>query len=129
MEFEDPKRAKYNDIKQTLQKRFGSSDLVQIHEKALSDVKLVKGQSYYDVAHEIRRLTKRAYPDLSPQGRERFAVKSFTRALDDPNAVIYVRENDPKILQDACDLYVRFDALQTDTDCQRRRTNIKVVSN
>ena len=45
LEFEDPKRAKYKDIKQALLKRFGSCDLVQIHEKALSDVKLVKGQS------------------------------------------------------------------------------------
>ena len=33
LEFDDPKRAKYKDIKQTLLKRFGSSDLVQIHEK------------------------------------------------------------------------------------------------
>ena len=62
LEFEDPKRSKYKDIKQTLLKRFGSSDLVQIHEKALSDVKLVKGQLVYDVAHEIRQLTKTAWP-------------------------------------------------------------------
>ena len=72
MEFEDPKRAKYKDIKQVLLKRFGFSDIIQIHEKALSHVKLVKGQSVYDVAHEIRLLTKKAYPDLSPQARERF---------------------------------------------------------
>ena len=45
VKFDDRKRAKYKDIKQTLLKRFSSSDLVQIYEKALSNVKLSKGQS------------------------------------------------------------------------------------
>ena len=101
-----------------------------MHEKALGGLIIAKEQRIQDLAHKVRRLTKHAYPELSNENRERFAITSFLRALDDRNTTFHIKEKDPKTLQEACDIYERYQALLDDSniDASRRKPTVKVIT-
>ena len=120
LEWENPSSMDYADIKKALLKRFGTTEELDVHERALYQLQWNKGRSVQDLAQEIRKLARRAYPDIAAEGRERFCVKSFIRAIPDKKISYSIKEKGPKTLQQACDLYEHFDALQDDSDIERR---------
>ena len=78
----------------------------------------------------MKRLTKHVYPELSSENGERFAISSFLRALDDRNTTFHIKEKDPKTLQEASDLYERYQLLLGDSDIDtiRRKPTVKVIT-
>ena len=63
-EFDDPITASFANIKQALLRRFGPTQLVEVHEQALSQLRFAKGQNIRELAHEVQKLIKLAYPDI-----------------------------------------------------------------
>ena len=82
-----------------------------MHEQALGQLRLQKGQNIRELAQEIQRLVKKAYPDIVGPPRERLAVKHLIGAVHDKDAVFYMREKDPKDVTQACQIYERYVAL------------------
>ena len=126
-EFDDPIAASYTDVKQALLRRFGPTQLVEVHERALAQLRLDKGQSIRELAHEVQRLVKQAYPDIVGPARNRLAVKHLLNAIHDRETVFYIREKNPYDLMEACQLYERYTALVSE-DNPSRRTNVRGVN-
>jgi hypothetical protein len=110
-DFDDPSTASYSRIKRALKKRFCSTDIVDVHEKALSQLRFTKGQNIRELSQDIARLTRKAYPEISSAQRERFAIKGLIHALHDKDAVFYIRDKAPQTLDEACTFFERFEAL------------------
>ena len=116
LEWNDPTTVNYKDVKRALIKRFGCTEQVQVHERALYQLRLNKGQSIQDLAHEIRMLARKAYPELDDETRERFNIKSFVRAIPDKTVSYKIKEKNPRTLQQACEIYTCYEALADDSD-------------
>jgi hypothetical protein len=92
LEWSDPTTVNHKDVKRALIKRFGCTKQVQVHERALYQLKLAKGQSFRDSAREIRKLARKAYPELDDETRERFNIKSFVQAISDKTISYKIKE-------------------------------------
>jgi len=123
-EFEDPTVASYSQVKQALLRRFGPTQIVEVHEQTLAQLRLQKGQSIRELAQEVQRLVKQAYPDILGPPRERLAVKHLINAVHDKDTVFYIREKNPKDITEACEFYERYNAL-TGEEISSRRNNVK----
>jgi len=110
-DFDDPSRVEYRKIRRSLQKRFGATEQTEVHELALSSLRLTRGQSIRELASEVNRLTRKAYPDLSSMQRERFAIKALLQSIPDRDVVFYIRDKDPDTIEEACTLHERYEAL------------------
>jgi len=126
-EFDDPTTASYVEVKKALLRRFGPTQLLEVHEQFLSQLRLGKNQSIRELAHEVQRVVKQAYPDIVGPPRERLAIKHLLNAIPDKDTVFYVRDKNPADISEACTLYERYLAL-TDNDTHKR-SGVKGVSN
>jgi len=63
-QFSDPANASYKEIKQALLKRFGSTEISEVHEHTISQLRLAKDQQVRELAIDVTRLTRKANPDL-----------------------------------------------------------------
>ena len=126
-EFDDPLAASYDDVKHALLRRFGPTQLVEVHEQALAQLRLGKGQSIREIAPEVQRLVKQAYPDIVGPPRDRLAVKHLLSVIHDKETVFYIREKNPRDVSEACTLYERYTALVSE-DNLSRRTGVRGVN-
>ena len=55
-------------------RRFGPTQLVEVHEQALTQLRLGKGQNIRELAQEVQRLVIQEYPDIIGPARHRFTV-------------------------------------------------------
>jgi len=127
-EFDDPTNATFDQVKQALLRRFGPTQLVEVYEQSLTQLRLGKNQNIRELAQEVQRLVKLAYPDIFGPPRERLAVKHLINAVTDKEAVFYVREKNPANIMEACTLYERYMALTSESDHAGRRSGIRGVS-
>lgn len=121
-EFEDVTKANFEEVKQALLLRFGPTNLTEVHEQALGQLRLSRGQAIREMAAEVQRLIKLAYPDISGSARDRFAVKSLIRTINDKNTAFYIKEKAPANLAEACTLYERYQALNSDDNLPPKAT-------
>lgn len=110
-EFNDASSASYASVREALLARFGPTKHTEVHEQALQDLRLQKGQSIRELAQEVIRATKLAYPDISGAARERIAIKHLLQAVGDKDLAFYVKDKEPASLQDACALHDKYKAL------------------
>jgi len=86
-EVDNPDQVTYEEVKQLLLKRFGPTRHPEVHEQALQDLRLTRGQSIRELATEVKRLTKLAYPDFELPARSRLAVNVRRRCVHAPRAL------------------------------------------
>jgi len=110
-EIDDMEQTTYSDVKQMLTKRFGPLQHTEIHEQALRDLRLSRGQLIRELAPEAVRLAKLAYPEFSSAARERMAIQSLIQAIPDRDATFYVKEKNPGSIDEVCELYEKFRVL------------------
>ena len=110
-DFDEPTNARYSTVKRALQKRFNPADVTDIHEQALSQLRLQRGQNIRELAQEVGRLARKAYPDLGSRQRERFSIKALLNAIGDRDTIFYMKDKDPRDLEDACSIFERYEAL------------------
>jgi Zinc knuckle len=123
-EIDDVESATFADVKQLLLKRFGPVRLTDVHEQALDDLKLYKGQTIRELSSEVLRLAKLAYPDFDANARNRIAVRTLINAIPDKDAVFYIKDKNPGSVDDVCTLYERYKVLSGE-DHHRNRTAIR----
>lgn len=113
-EFDDVNKVNFSDVKQALLLRFGPTNIAEVHEQALGQLRLSKGQAIREMAPEVQRLIKLAYPDISGGARDRLAVKSLIKTITDKDTAFYIKEKAPASLAEVCTLYERYQALTSD---------------
>jgi len=117
----------YQEVTRALIRRFGPTNLIKVHEQALSQLRLSKGQNIRELAQEVQRLVKQAYPDIIGPPRDRLAVKHLLNAIPDKDTAFYVREKNPTDVSEACTLYERYVALIHDK--APKRPGVRRVDN
>ena len=120
-EVDDSETVTFKELKHVLQKRFSPTDMTEVHEQALSQLRLSKSQSIRELAQEVARLTRKAYPGLGVNQRERFAIKGLLNAISDREVIFYIKNKEPMTLDAACTLYEWYEAL-SGPDNQRMAT-------
>jgi len=94
-EIDDPGQIKYPEVKQKLLHRFGPTLHPEVHEQALHDLRLARGQNIRELTPEINRLTKLAYPDFEPEARSRLAINALLNAIPDKDVTFYIKDKNP----------------------------------
>ena len=107
-EIDDADRVTYHELKQLLIKRFGPVIHTEVHEQALRDLRLARGQPIRQLATEVTRLTKLAYPDFEQSARNRLAVNALLNAVAVKDVTFYIKEKNPTSIDEVCTLYERF---------------------
>jgi len=127
-EIDDVERCSYVEVKELLRKRFGPVHLTEVHEQALQELKLTKGQPIRELASEAQRLAKLAYADFDVAARTRMAIKALTDAIPDKSAVFYIKDKSAHTVDEVCTLYERYRVLHGEDDRKSRNT-VHVVKN
>lgn len=118
----------YVGVKQLLHKRFGPTRLTEIHEQALQEIKLSKGQPIRELASEVQRLVKLSYPEFDVAARARMAIKALVDAIPDKHAVFYIKDEGPNTADEVCTLYERYRVLNGEDD-RKGRNSVHAVKN
>jgi len=110
-EIDDPGQIRYSEIKHKLLQRFGPTQHPEVHEQALHDLRLARGQNIRELTPEINRLTKLAYPDFEPAACNRLAINALLNAIPDKDVTFYIKDKNPTSIEDVCVLYERYKVL------------------
>jgi len=116
----------YSLIKELLFKRFGPTLHTEVHEQALRDLRLARGQPIRELATEVTRLAKLAYPDFEKLARGRLSTDALINAICDKDAIFYIKDKNPTSIDDVCALYERYRVL-TGGPVQRKTVAINGV--
>jgi len=118
-EIDDIDAISFAAVKSLLTKRFGPISRPDVHEQALQNLKLARGQPIREITTEVSQLIKLAYPEFDAVARERLAVKALINATNDKDTMFYIKEKDPKSLEEVCALYERYKVLAGHTPAHR----------
>lgn len=125
-EIDDIATVSYREVRRILLARFGPAEFPAAHEQALHQLRLSSGQNIRELSQEVQRLTRRAYSDLAGRARDQLMVGFLLRAIPDREVVFYVRDKEPRTLDEACHLYERYQLLSDKGNHQR--PTVRVVS-
>ena len=117
-EIDDDDQDDYEQIKQILLNRFGPVSHTEVHEQALRDLRLLKGQPIRELSTEVTRLAKLAYPDFQQSARNRLATNALINAIGDKDVMFYIKDKGPASVDDVCSMYERYRVL-TGTTAKR----------
>ena len=106
-------------MKELLNKRFGPILLPEVHEQALQDLRLSRNQPIREMTTEVTRLIKLAYPEFDETARERFAVKALINSVSDLDTAFYIKEKDPRSMDEVCTMYERYRVLTGQTTASK----------
>ena len=118
----------YAEIKQALTKRFGPIASVETHEQTLRELKLSRGQSVRELASEVNRIAKLAYPELDAAARSRFAIKYLVAAIGDKEAMFYIRDKNPRSTDEVCEHFERYKVLTRHQQPSRKGDNVRSIN-
>ena len=118
-EIDDDDQSNYLKIKHLLLNRFGPVLHTEVHEQALRDLKLARGQPIRELSTEVTRLAKLAYPDFEQSARCRLATNALINAICDKDVMFYIKDKNPSSVDEVCTLYERYRVL-TGSSSQRK---------
>ena len=117
-EIDDMDDISYTEVKQLLQRRFGPVSHTEVHEQALRDLRLARGQHIRDLSTEVTRLTKLAYPDFDKKARGHLATNALINAIGEKDTIFYIKDKNPINAEEVCSLYERYKVL---TGCSMKQ--------
>ncbi|KAL3857159.1 hypothetical protein ACJMK2_011854 [Sinanodonta woodiana] len=125
-EIEPEKRKDYFSLEKVLKSRFGTLNKAEIYRTQLKSRVREKGESISELAHNIKKLTRQAYPDATGEMIEILALDYFIDALLDSETRLRLRECGPKTLNEAETIAVKMEAHKL-ADKQRQK-NVNTFS-
>lgn len=114
-------RRDYSHLVKALQNRFGTVNKAEIYRAQLKNRIRQKGEAIPELAQNIKKLTRQAYPDASSDLIDTLALDHFIDSLLDSEMRLRLRECSPKTIREAETLAVKMEA-QRVADRQRSRT-------
>ncbi|ESO12087.1 hypothetical protein HELRODRAFT_158508 [Helobdella robusta] len=76
---------------------------------------------------EVKRLSRLSYPELSNDMREKFAVKHLINAIGNKDIMFYVKDKEPRALDEVCQLYEKYKVLSDDGKRNHSRSLVQIV--
>ena len=99
-ELEKEQRTNYDTLVRALFNRFGSINRVEIFRSKLKSRYQEKGETLPELAQNIRKLTRLAYPSASTEVVEILAIEQFTEAINDSDIRLRLREQGPNTMSE-----------------------------
>jgi hypothetical protein len=119
-ELENEQRTNYDTLVRALFNRFGSINRAEIFRSKLKSRYQEKGETLPELAQNIRKLTRLAYPSASTEVVEILAIEQFTEAINDSDIRLRLREQGLKTMSEVETLAVKLEAHRI-ADRQRNR--------
>jgi len=86
----------YSQLLARIQSRYGNQEMEAKHLTELQCRRRNKGESFRELAQDIRRLMLLSYPNERSSMSENMEKEYFIAAIDDPELELKVREKEPK---------------------------------
>lgn len=109
-DLEAGRRRVYHLVIEALEQRFGNKNQTELFKAMLRSRTRKSEESLPELAHDIKRLLNRAYPDATPEMKETLAKDYFIDALGDSDAKWRVYQARPRQLEDAVTIAVELEA-------------------
>lgn len=109
-ELNETQKRDYDSIANVLHTRYGTKNRAEIYRATLKSMRKQTGQSLSELAQEIKKLTRQAYPDANSDIQETLALDYFIDSLTDLELRLRLRECCPKTMQEAETVAVRLEA-------------------
>ena len=92
--------------------RFKPENQMEIYQSQLKTRLRKKGEDLATLAQDLMRLVRKAYPSVSPEMKDKFAMDAFMDALNDSDLEWSVYQGHPKSLHDASKLAHEYEAFR-----------------
>ena len=108
----------YKSLVSALDVRFGAVEKSELFRARLQARVQSKGESYPELAHSVRKTTRKAYPGADSNTVDLLALENFIEAVSDSDLRLRLRDARPRDITEAELIAVRF---QTHRDADRQR--------
>ena len=108
-ELSPTQRRDYDTLVTALNTRFGSLERGELYRARLKVLKLEKGQNLSQLAQEVKKLTRQAYPHANRNMLDILSLDYYIDALPDPDIRLRIRESRPQNITEAETLAVRLE--------------------
>lgn len=105
-------RRNYQQLVNVLGSRFEPRNQSELYRAKLKNKVRKRGEKLEDLAHDIKSLTRYAYPNVSPETREQLSKDCFIDSLCDAELEWAVYQGKPYSLQNAVTLALECEAFQ-----------------
>ena len=109
-EMEPARRLNYRYLVSTLTSRFEPPNQENMYKVQMHSYHRKSGQALPEMAQEIRKITRRAYPTAPLEIRDQLAKDCFIKALDDPKIQLSIFQREPKTIEDCIRYGVEYEA-------------------
>ena len=121
-DLEPDKRLNYQYLVGALTSRFEPANQTNLYRTQLNALQRKPGQSLPEMAQEIKRITRLAYPTAPLDIRDQLAKDCFVRAVNDSRIQLSIFQREPKTIDDCVRFGIEFEAFTVD---QKRSQNFK----
>ena len=120
-ELDSVHRRNFTSLVSALQSRFGTANRAEVYRAQLKNRVRQRNETIPELAQNIRKLTRQAYPGANSDLIDTLALDHFIDSLLDSETRLRLRECSPKTIQEAETLAVKLEA-QRLADRQRSKT-------
>ncbi|CAG2208389.1 unnamed protein product [Mytilus edulis] len=121
-DIEPAKRLNYDYLVSALTSRFEPANQVNMYKVQMNSIYRKPSQTLPEMAQEIRRVTRQAYPTAPIEIRDQLAKDCFVRAINDPKIQLSIFQREPKTIDDCVRFGLEYEAFTVD---QKRLNNAK----
>ena len=115
----------YSSLIRVLEAQFGCAHQAELHQIKLKNRTRKREESLAELAEEVERLARLAYPEAPPEMLELLAKDQFIDALADGDMRLRMRQSHPKSLCEALQTAFKLEAFQLAT--QQRAKLVRSV--
>ncbi|KAJ8019181.1 hypothetical protein HOLleu_42404 [Holothuria leucospilota] len=112
-DLEAEKRRNYTDLVDALSSRFGPARQTELRRIQLRNRSRKKGETIPELAQDVKRLTRFAYPGASSHLQDQLARDHFVDCLEEPELRLGVHQTRPKTLEEAVQAALEIEAFYT----------------
>ena len=105
-----------DDLIRQLRGRYGSANPIALYQNQLRLRKRKYGETLTNLVNDIRKLVALAFPGSSSSMKEVVARESFQEALNDRELSLKIKEREPKTLEDAYQMAMRWEVYAVEHD-------------
>ena len=114
-DLESHERTHYPSLKRALCDRFDAENQCQIFKAQLKSRVRKNNKSFSELTHDISKLVRKAYLELTPKMRDTIAKDTFIEALSDRELELAVFQGNTKSLKDAVKVAIEYEAFSSTT--------------
>ena len=121
---------RYSEVRAAIERRFNPPGRETAYKCEMRNKRLQQSESVSQFGYSLRRLSSLAYPDMTRDAREVYAIDQFINGLTSHEMKKHVQFHHPKTLDEAITFAVEYEAFDGPYDITRKpdKASVQVVS-